>query len=106
MKLRDIINESNTDHISKYGRPGADFEPINSEADEYVSKNKDRYRRLFRDFYKTGEMFVYDTEDHVPKKPKFTNKPKDDDRKSAGYRGNQVTKRRGGLAYDKEVFED
>jgi len=106
MKVRDIINESNTDHISKYGQAGRDFQPFNGEAEEYVRNNKERYRKLFRDFYKRGEVMIYDTDDHQPKQPPMTNKPDNDQRKSQGYIGNQVAKRRAGLPYDKNVFND
>lgn len=105
MKLRDILNESNTDHIAKYYRNRSSYEPDNAEANEYADRNKDHYRKLFRDFYKRGEMIIYDTDDHHPKQDPMTTKPEKDDRKSAGYRGNQVAKRRAGLKYDKDVFD-
>lgn len=104
MKLTEIINESNTDQVAKYYRTGTSYEPDNASANEYVEQNKDRYRKLFRDFYKKGEIIVFDKDDHQPKQPKLTNKPEEGVRKSAGYRGNQVAKRRSGLPYDKDVF--
>lgn len=98
MKLKDIITESETSYAS--------YEPDNAEALEYADRNKDRYRKLFRDFYKRGEVFVYDTDDHHPSEDEpMTNKPREDERTSAGYRGNQVAKRRAGLDYDSDVFD-
>ncbi len=104
MKFKDIINESNLDQVAKYYRQGESYDADNAEACEYVSRNKDRYRKLFRDFYKRGEMVVFDTDDQTPDQDPMTNKPREHERTSAGYRGNQVAKRRAGLDYDKDVF--
>ena len=105
MKLKDILHESNTDQVAKYYRSGNSYEPDNTEANEYAHQNKDRYRKLFRDFYKRGEIIVFDTDDHHPDQEPMTTEPEKDERKSAGYRGNQVAKRRAGLNYDKDVFD-
>jgi hypothetical protein len=94
MKVTDILNEAYQS-----------YEADNAEANEYADQNKGRYRKLFRDFYKRGEMFVYDTDDHAPTQDPMTTKPAEDTRQSAGYRGKQVTQRRAGLPYDKEMFD-
>lgn len=93
MKLKDILTESMTG-----------YEADNAEANEYADRNKERYRKLFRDFYKRGEMIVFDTDDHHEKQEPMTTEPAEDQRQSAGYRGNQAAKRKAGLNYDKSVF--
>ena len=93
MKVKDILKEAMTG-----------YEADNGEANEYADRNKDRYRKLFRDFYKRGEMIVFTDDDHLDPQNPMTTKPDEDSRTSAGYRGNQVAKRRAGLDYDEDVF--
>lgn len=85
-KFKNQFNLSNTVH--------------NSEAESYAERNRERHRKVFKDFDETGVVPVFYKEES--KEEKFSNKPAEGTRQSAGHRGIEYLRRLAGLTNSRD----
>ena len=93
MKIKDIITEGIIPH-DFVKEASDDFDIHNNfEAHHFSEKNKDYYRENFRDFYKTGQVPIFEK----PQKSNdenFTTAPSGDSIESPGARGLSIIRNR------------
>jgi len=92
MKIKEIIKEGIIPH-DFVKEADEDFDLNNNyEAHHFSEKNRDYYRENFSEFYKSGQVPVFERPE-TSEDPKFSNKP-EADYGSAGSRGIEMIRQR------------
>lgn len=98
MRINEILNESDEYKFRQQFRSSNTVH--NSEAESYAERNKERSKKVFGDYDETGIIPVVRKE--KSDNEKFTNKPAEGVRQSAGHRGIEYLRRLAGLTFSSD----
>jgi hypothetical protein len=104
MKIREVLNEGVTDIVARfYKEASKDCDRYyNPEDVKYKEQNAEYYDKYFKEWFNEDVVQVF-TKPVTRPQPEYTNKPKEDNLQSPGYRGLQYALAAAGLPYNHEV---